>query len=151
TTGEGGMVTTDHPELARRVRRLRNHGIDSDHRERASRGVWFYEQVELGFNYRLSDIACALGRSQLRKLPAWIARRQELAAAYDGAFAGSAVQPLATRTEVSHAYHLYVVRVERRDEVFAALREAGVGANVHYVPVHLHPYYREQLGTGPGL
>jgi perosamine synthetase len=151
TTGEGGMITTDHAELAARLRRLRNHGIVTDHRERADRGVWFYEMVELGFNYRLTDIQCALGRSQLRRLPEWIARRQELAAGYDRAFAGSeAVRPLSMRPGVSHAYHLYVVRVDRRDDVFDSLRAAGVGANVHYVPVHLHPYYRERFGTGPG-
>jgi len=152
TTGEGGMITTGDAELARRLRTLRNHGITSDHRERARNGAWFYEQVELGFNYRLTDFQCALGQSQLRKLPGWIERRRELAWRYDEAFAGdSGIEPLAARPDASHAYHLYVVRVASRDAVFQALRGAGIGANVHYVPVHLHPYYRQRFGTGPGL
>jgi UDP-4-amino-4,6-dideoxy-N-acetyl-beta-L-altrosamine transaminase len=152
TTGEGGVVTTDDPELARRLRRFRNHGIDTDHRARAAAGAWFYEQVELGFNYRISDVQCALGTSQLRKLPAWIERRRDLAARYAELLTRvPAARPLASRSGAEHAYHLYVVDVPSRDDVFARLRAAGIGANVHYVPVHLHPYYRDRLGTGPGL
>jgi perosamine synthetase len=152
TTGEGGAITTDDPDLARRMRSLRNHGIATDHRERAEAGAWFYEMTELGFNYRLSDIQCALGRSQLRKLPGWMERRRQLAGLYDGAFSEIAgVEPLATRSGLGHARHLYVVRVDGRDHVFRTLRELGVGANVHYVPVHLHPFYRDRFGTGPGL
>lgn len=108
--------------------------------------------VELGFNYRLTDFQCALGQSQLRKLPAWIERRQELACLYDGALArvpGS--RRPAVRPGVSHAYHLYVVRVAEHDRVYGSLRDAGIGANVHYIPVHLHPFYRERFGTGHGL
>jgi perosamine synthetase len=153
TTGEGGAVTTDDELLARRLRSLRNHGVTADRREREAAGAWFYEMTELGFNYRLSDIACALGESQLRKLPGWIARRQELAARYDAKLdeALPDVGRLATRPGVAHAFHLYVTRVADRDTVFGRLRAAGIGANVHYIPVHLHPYYRERLGTGPGL
>ncbi|HEY4347350.1 MAG TPA: UDP-4-amino-4,6-dideoxy-N-acetyl-beta-L-altrosamine transaminase, partial [Gaiellaceae bacterium] len=152
TTGEGGAITTDSPETAQRLRRLRNHGISSDHRERSENGAWFYEMTELGFNYRLTDFQCALGTSQLRKLPGFVERRRELAAQYDAALASApGVEPLATRPGVDHAYHLYVVRVDRRDRVFRLLRDAGIGANVHYVPVHLHPFYRERFGTGVGL
>jgi perosamine synthetase len=152
TTGEGGAITTDDPELAKRVRSLRNHGIGTDHRERAEAGAWFYEMTELGFNYRLSDIQCALGQSQLHKLPGWVARRRQIASLYDAAFAGVAgVEPLGMRSGLSHARHLYVVRVDARDRVFRTLRERGVGANVHYVPVHLHPFYRDKLGTVAGL
>ena len=152
TTGEGGAVTTDDPELASLARRFRNHGITTDHRERAERGAWFYEMVELGFNYRISDIQCALGLSQLRKLHGWVERRRELAAHYDDALAAlEGVEPLALRPGVAHAYHLYVVRVPERDRVFTALREQRIAANVHYIPVHLHPFYRERFGTGPGL
>ena len=153
TTGEGGAVTTDDELLARRLRSLRNHGVTADRREREAAGAWFYEMTELGFNYRLSDIACALGESQLRKLPAWIERRQELAARYDAKLGEAlpGVGRLTARPGVSHAYHLYVTRVADRDTVFGLLRGAGIGANVHYIPVHLHPYYRERLGTGPGL
>jgi perosamine synthetase len=158
TTGEGGMVTTDDPELARRMRIFRNHGITTDHRQREQQGSWFYEMADLGFNYRLTDIQCVLGMSQLRKLPGWVARRREIARCYDASFASMAdVQPLAVRPDVVHAYHLYMVRVKSRGiglsraEVFAALRAAGIGVNVHYIPVHLHPFYRQRFGTGPGL
>jgi perosamine synthetase len=153
TTAEGGAVVTDDHEVALRARRFRNHGIDSDHRSRAAAGAWFYEQVELGFNYRLSDLQCALGLSQLDRLPGWIARRRALAARYDELLAQvDRVRPPAVRPGAGHAYHLYVVRVDGdRDLIFATLRDAGIGANVHYVPVHLHPYYRERLGTRPGL
>lgn len=158
TTGEGGMVTTDDAELAGRMRRFRNHGIESDHRQRAERGTWYYEMTELGYNYRITDFQCALGLSQLKKLSGWVARRQEIAALYDKAFAEvPAVEPLARRPGRTHAYHLYVVRLDLdrlrtdRNAIFKALREAGIGVNVHYVPVHLHPFYRERFGTGPGL
>ena len=153
TTAEGGAVTTDDAETAARLRRFRNHGITTDHRERARTGSWAYEQIELGFNYRLSDLQCALGTSQLRRLPGWIARRRALAARYDELLEPvEGVTPLALRGGAGHAYHLYVVQLDGdRDAVFAELRAAGIGANVHYVPVHLHPYYRERLGTGPGL
>lgn len=158
TTGEGGVITTDDDQLARRMRVFRNHGITSDHRQRDALGSWFYEMVDLGFNYRLTDFQCALGLSQLRRLDSWIERRQEIAARYDRAFAETeAVNPLGVRREVSHAYHLYVIRVNTdilgvdRSRIFAALRAEGIGVNVHYVPVHLHPFYRERFGTAPGL
>lgn len=158
TSGEGGVITTDDAALAQRMRVFRNHGITSDHRQREQQGSWFYEMVELGYNYRLTDIQCALGLSQLRKLPGWVARRREIAQSYDQAFAGmAAVQPLAVRPDVVHAYHLYMVRIPSqkagmsRDQVFAALRAQGIGVNVHYIPVHLHPFYRQRFGTAPGL
>jgi perosamine synthetase len=158
TTGEGGMITTDDLDLAQRMRVFRNHGITSDHRQRAEQGSWFYEMVDLGYNYRLTDLQCALGMSQLRKLPAWVARRQEIARRYNAAFAEMpTVEPLGVRDDVSHAYHLYVIQLDlaqlqaTRAEVFAALRAEGMGVNVHYIPVHLHPFYRERFGTGPGL
>lgn len=157
TTGEGGMVTTGSEELAARLRTFRNHGIATDHRQREAQGSWFYEMTELGYNYRLTDIQCALGASQLHKLRAWVARRREIARRYDAALAGTPVQPLAPRDGVEHAYHLYVVRVDAaragadRATFFQALRAEGIGVNVHYVPVHLHPYYRERLRTGPGM
>lgn len=157
TTGEGGMITTDDPALARRMRVFRNHGITSDHRQREQQGSWFYEMVDLGYNYRLTDFQCALGMSQLRKLPGWVARRQEIARRYDAAFAEMpAVEPLRVRADVSHAYHLYVIRLDvtplraTRAEVFAALRAEGIGVNVHYIPVHLHPFYRQRFSTRPG-
>lgn len=154
TTGEGGMIVTDNQELAARIRMFRNHGITTEHRQRAEQGSWFYEMVDLGFNYRISDIQCALGLSQLGKLPAWLERRREIAARYDAAFAGHpTIRPLVVSPDACHAYHLYVVRVDenRRQEVFRKLRERKIGANVHYIPVHLHPFYRDRFGTGPGL
>lgn len=152
-TGEGGMVTTADADLDRRLRIFRNHGITTDHSQREAAGAWHYEMVDLGFNYRLSDIQCALGVSQLRKLPAWLQRRREIASRYAQAFGESGdVRPLGIRPEVEHAWHLYVVRtLGPRDQIFADLRGAGLGVNVHYVPVHLHPYYRRTFGTGPGL
>ena len=157
TTGEGGMITTDDPERARRMRTFRNHGITTDSRQREERGSWFYEMTELGYNYRMTDFQCALGLSQLAKLPPWIARRREIAAVYDRAFTDlPEVRPLRVRPEVGHAYHLYVVelQLERlkvdRARIFAALRAENIGVNVHYIPVHLHPFYRQRFGTGPG-
>ncbi len=118
--------------------------------------------VDLGYNYRLSDIQCSLGISQLAKLASSVARRQAIARQYDDAFrdpggAPPGVRPLAVAGEVSHAYHLYVVRLELealtvdRAAVFRALRAEGIGVNVHYLPVHLHPYYQNRFGTRPGL
>jgi perosamine synthetase len=157
TTGEGGAVATGDAELARRLRIFRNHGISTEARERAARHQWFYEMVELGYNYRLSDLQCALGINQLRKFAGWLARRRTIARRYDEAFARCpAVVPLSVRPWAAHAYHLYVVRVnpERlsvdREAIYAALRAEGIGVNVHYIPVHLHPYYRRALGTRPG-
>jgi perosamine synthetase len=158
TTGEGGAVTTDDPDLAQRIRIFRNHGITTDRRQREQQGSWFYEMVDLGYNYRLTDFQCALGISQLHKLSGWVALRREIARRYDEVFAGlSAVQPLGVSPAVCHAYHLYVIRLNlarlgtSRGAVFAALRAEGIGVNVHYIPVHLHPFYRQRLGTGPGL
>ena len=158
TTGEGGVITTDNPAWTQKMRAFRNHGLTTDHRQRAEQGSWFYEMVELGYNYRLTDFQCALGLNQLRKLPGWVKRRQEIATLYNAAFADVAtVTPLVVNSNVSHAYHLYVIKLELdmlhadRAEIFAALRAEGIGVNVHYIPVHLHPYYRKQFGTGPGL
>lgn len=155
TCGEGGVITTNDAALAGAMRVFRSHGISSDFRQREKQGSWAYEMVSLGYNYRLSDLQCALAASQLRKLPAWVIRRQEIARRYDAAFAGMpAFRPLATRDGVSHGYHLYVIRLRAdvdRGEAFQALRAARIGVNVHYAPVHLHPFYRNHLGTGPGL
>lgn len=157
TTGEGGLITTDDANLAGRMRRFRNHGITTDHHDRSAQGDWFYEMVDLGYNYRITDIQCALGLQQLTHLDAWIARRQAIAQQYDDAFADlEAVQPLHVRPDVSHAYHLYVIRLDPttcpvpRGVAFKALRAAGIGVNVHYIPVHLHPFYRQRFGCRPG-
>jgi perosamine synthetase len=160
TTGEGGMVTTDNPRLAETLRRFRNHGISSEARDRQEAGQWFYEMVLLGFNYRLTDIACALGLSQMGKLEANLARRREIAGEYARAFRDlSGIEtdtdfPLtlpAIREAVNPAWHLYPIRLNLdalsvgRAEIFRALRAENIGVNVHYIPVHLHPYYRERF------
>jgi perosamine synthetase len=158
TTAEGGMVTTDDGDLARRMRMFRNHGISTDHRERAQQRESMYEMVDLGFNYRLTDLQCALGLSQLGRLAKAINRRREIAARYDAAFGDiPGIRPLDVRSEVEHSYHLYVVRLvgtkltSCRDEIFAALRAEGIGVVVHYPPVHLHPFYRQRFNIEPGL
>jgi perosamine synthetase len=158
TTGEGGVTTTADPELAARMRMFRNHGISSDHHQRSAQASWVYEISELGYNYRLTDIQCALGLSQLSRLADRVAKRQEIAATYTRAFAAiPEVRPLKRRDEVMHAYHLFVVRADLsrlgcdRQTMFAALRREGIGVNVHYIPVHLHPFYRRTFQTGPGL
>jgi perosamine synthetase len=158
TTGEGGVITTASFETAHAMRRFRNHGISSDHFQREQIGSWLYEMVELGYNYRLSDIQCALGLSQLNRLAGWIERRRQIAIRYDKAFARlPAVCPLRVDKEVEHGYHLYVVQLDGarlevdRARVFTALRAEGIGVNVHYLPVHLHPFYRERFGTHPGM
>lgn len=158
TTGEGGAVTTSDHVLAARIRSFRNHGISTDHRERIAQASWTYDIAELGNNYRLNDVQSALGLSQLAKLTARIERRQAIASEYMRAFAGvPEVRPLAVRGLVSHAYHLFVVRLDLarlscdRALVFAALRREGIGVNVHYIPVHLLSFYRRRFGTGPGL
>ena len=158
TTGEGGMITTDDPALLRHMLFFRNHGISTDARQRERQGSWFYEMVDLGYNYRITDFQCALGISQLQKLPKFLERRREIAAHYDKAFDGlSGISPLAVRKDSFHAYHLYVIRVDGdtlnmdRTMLFTKLRENGIGVNVHYIPVHLHPFYRREFHTGPGL
>jgi perosamine synthetase len=158
TTAEGGMITTDDPHLAQKMRVFRNHGITSDHHQREVQGSWFYEMVDLGYNYRLTDIQCALGISQLGKLPTWIERRQAIAGRYTEFFSQlPAVSPLALKEDVLNSYHLYVIKVDftelrtERAELFARLRNKGIGVNVHYVPVHLHPFYQRNFGTRPGM
>jgi perosamine synthetase len=158
TTGEGGIVTTDRGDLAERMRRFRNHGFSRDLHERTAAGTWHYEMTDLGYNYRLTDFQCALGLGQLSKLATFIARRQEIARQYDRAFGALlGVRPLAVRRGVVHARHLYVIRLKRevlgkdRGAVFAALRAAGIGVGVHYLPIHLHPFYRQRFGAAAGL
>jgi perosamine synthetase len=158
TTGEGGAATTDDGKLAQRMRLFRSHGIMSDYSQREAQGTWYYEMVDLGYNYRITDIQCALGLSQLKKLPAFLARRREIAARYNEVLRQiKGIEPLKVRDSVQHAYHLYVVRIVKeqcgkdRAQVFKTLRDAGIGANVHYVPVHLHPFYRNRFSTDPGL
>ena len=152
TTGEGGMAVTDDERLATRMRHFRGHGITTTAAEREKMGGWYYEMTELGYNYRITDFQCALGSSQLKKLDGWISKRNILARVYDAAFAGQTIiRPLKRHTDVMHAYHLYVVRISDRDDIFRSLRANDIGTNVHYVPVHLHPYYQRVVGTYEGM
>ena len=233
TTGEGGMITTDKPDLADRMRLFRNHGITrnpdkftvhrspftvhrpgTDNKLRSTvngqqttdNGQWYYEMQDLGYNYRITDIQCALGISQLHKLPAFLKRRCEIAAFYHEALANiPGIEPLGLRSDVlpaaqsawrmaqsenrpspsssdaklqapsskpfssdamrhapcsmpsTHAYHLYVIKIVfsslgiDRVTFFETMREKAIGVNVHYIPVHLYPFYMEKFHTGPGL
>lgn len=157
TTGEGGLALTNDEQLARKLAMLRTHGITRSRNEflADSAPLWHYEQQILGYNYRLTDIQAALGSSQLTRLDRYVARRNEIARRYSEALAGLHLQLPHVSPENLSAFHLYVVRVPpvpgrvNRCELFAQLRAAGIGVNVHYMPVHLQPYYR-QLGFAPG-
>ncbi|MDY6950745.1 MAG: UDP-4-amino-4,6-dideoxy-N-acetyl-beta-L-altrosamine transaminase [Thermodesulfobacteriota bacterium] len=158
TTGEGGMVTTESSDFAHRMKIFRNHGITADHHERKKEGSWFYEMVHLGYNYRMTDFQCALGISQLQKLPHFLQQRRRIAKYYDEAFdAISEIIPLAVGSDILHAYHLYVIRIDfkmigmDRRALMGQLWEKGLAVNVHYIPVHLHPFYRERFKTTRGL
>ena len=153
TTGEGGMLVTAREDLARELALLRSHGITRDDSRMAggSEGPWYYEQLELGYNYRITDIQAALGTRQMQRLPAFLARRRTLAARYGELLADADLVLPYTPPAAESAWHLYVVQVEpsRRRAIFEALRAAGILVNVHYIPIHLQPYYRI-LGFGPG-
>jgi UDP-4-amino-4,6-dideoxy-N-acetyl-beta-L-altrosamine transaminase len=158
TTGEGGMALTNDDEMAWRMANLRSHGIT---REKARMfgepdGPWYYEQLALGFNYRMTDLQAALGFSQLARLEEFVERRNALAQRYDQLLADLPLQRPKVQRENRSAFHLYVVRLrsdairKTHREVFEAMRGQGIGVNLHYMPVHLQPYYRN-LGFGPGL
>jgi UDP-4-amino-4,6-dideoxy-N-acetyl-beta-L-altrosamine transaminase len=153
TTGEGGMALTNNGEIADRMQRLRTHGItrDPDKLTRPPDGPWYYEQIELGFNYRMTDIQAALGLSQLSRLNTWVRRRNELARRYDDAFAQLPIQHQLVLDAVYSARHLYVIRVPvtMHRGLFEHLRAEGIGVNLHYIPVHLQPEYR-RLGFREG-
>ncbi|MCC6214423.1 MAG: UDP-4-amino-4,6-dideoxy-N-acetyl-beta-L-altrosamine transaminase [Polyangiaceae bacterium] len=158
TTGEGGAIATNDDTIARRARRFRSHGMvhDAASLESPSPGPWYYEQQELGYNYRITDLQCALGSSQLRRLDDFLARRRALAARYDTLLAEVPhVRPIARGPEgAESAWHLYAVLIDfaavgrTRGEVMLALRERGIGSQVHYIPVPAQPYYRRR-GADP--
>ena len=174
-TGEGGMVVTDDDELARRLRLFRTHGISgapedmtltaqaadnegpAEGRNTEDKAGWYYEMLDLGFNYRITDIQCALGLSQLGKLDRFLARRRQIAGRYSEAFSRSPllITPHQEPDRAS-AWHLYMVRLRLEDmektrrQVFDGLRARGIGVHVHYIPLHLQPYYRERYGHGRG-
>jgi perosamine synthetase len=158
TTGEGGAITTNDFTLYRRLQVLRTHGITKNAKELSSTpGPWYYEMQHLGFNYRLTDIQAALGRSQLRKLDDFVTRRRQLFDRYNEAFSTlSAVQTPSEAPGVYSAWHLYVAQFDwnsigiGRADFMNRLRVEGIGTQVLYIPVHLHPYYRDRYGFTPG-
>lgn len=156
TTAEGGLATTNNADLASRLALLRSHGVtrDPDLMENDTEGAWYYEQIDLGFNYRMTDLQAALGRSQMDRLDELVSRRNELAKRYDQELAGfKTIQPLRIDDDCYSSFHLYVIRLSSdakigRTELFSALRDDGIGVNVHYKPIHTQPYY-EKLGFKP--
>ncbi|MDN3579057.1 UDP-4-amino-4,6-dideoxy-N-acetyl-beta-L-altrosamine transaminase [Chitinimonas viridis] len=154
TTGEGGLILTNRDDLAERLARLRSHGITRDAAlmQGESDGPWYYQQLELGYNYRMTDIQAALGYSQWQRLETFLARRRALAARYDVLLTDLPLQLPHRQADAESAWHLYVVRVQGgldHRKVFDALRMAGIGVNLHYIPVHTQPYY-QSLGFKQG-
>lgn len=144
TTGEGGMIVTNNEELYERLKLFRSHGITRDKRFLTDdEGDWYYQQLELGYNYRITDIQCALGISQMKKLDAFVQKRRELVRRYNDAFKNETRIICPKQHEGCHnSWHLYVIQVQNRKEVFEKLRAEGINVNVHYIPVYHHPYYR---------
>ncbi len=157
-TAEGGMVLTNNKDFYEKLIRLRTHGITRDPKLLTRpAGGWYYEMLDLGFNYRLTDVQCALGLSQLRKLPQFLNRRREITARYNAAFSKyDELRLLKEIPETQSAHHLYVVQFKRdrfavsRREIFDEYRRQGIGVNAHYIPVYLQPYY-QKLGYKQGL
>lgn len=152
TTGEGGMALTPHADIAERMRNLRSHGIVRSPASQAVQGAWYYEQTDLGFNYRLTDIQAALGLSQLQRLQQFVQARARLAAGYDALLSDLPLTRPGRLAGAASAWHLYVIRLQEaasRRRVFDGLRAAGIGVNVHYIPVYHHPDYR-RLGFDAG-
>jgi UDP-4-amino-4,6-dideoxy-N-acetyl-beta-L-altrosamine transaminase len=156
TTAEGGMVLTQDPEMAKRIRSFRHHGIDVDLHKRNMANLWIYDVINLGHNYRIPDINCALGISQLRKLDSWLARRREIAGRYDRAFSSlPQVEIPYVMPDCDPAWHLYIIRLNLdtlrvgRETVYKALRAENIGVNVHYIPIHWLSYY-QNLGYQKG-
>lgn len=154
TSAEGGMALTNNPKLARSMELLRSHGVTRDPAAmtQGSEGPWYYQQVELGFNYRMTELQAALGLSQMNRLDAYVSKRHALVKRYDEQLSALALSTPWQHPDGYSSFHLYVVRLadsSRRREVFEALRAEGIGVNVHYIPVHTQPYY-QSMGFAVG-
>jgi dTDP-4-amino-4,6-dideoxygalactose transaminase len=157
TTGEGGMIVTNNEELYRKLLLLRTHGItrDPELMEGGSEGPWYYQQIDLGLNYRITDIQASLGLSQLKRLDEFVSMRNRLARRYNEALSALPLRLPIVHPDAYSSFHLYIIRLRldemrrTRNEIFEMLRERGIGVNVHYIPVHTQPYYR-RLGFSPG-
>ena len=152
-TGEGGMITTNNPELYEKLMMLRTHGITKNVQNTEMEGNdYYYEMQMLGFNYRMTDIQAALGISQLQKIDRFIEKRKAIADQYNKAFKELEDHIVLPSYSKDHAWHLYVIQLRQnnRDEVFSKLRERGIGVQVHYIPVHFHPYYRNRFAFKEG-
>ncbi|NRA81714.1 MAG: UDP-4-amino-4,6-dideoxy-N-acetyl-beta-L-altrosamine transaminase [Pseudoalteromonas sp.] len=156
TSAEGGMAVTNCAELNKKMSRLRSHGITNIPEEmtESSHGPWYYQQLELGFNYRMTDMQAALGLSQLKQLDNFVSVRNDIATTYNHAFANSTLAHLTQSDDCYSSYHLYIVRltqcdVEKHKSVITGMREQGIIAHLHYIPIHLQPYY-QALGFSDG-
>lgn len=154
TTCEGGMMVTNNELYYKRGLQFRTHGITRDFKEREKTNTHYYEMQDLGFNYRIPDVLCALGSSQMKKLDEFVNKRNEIADQYNKFFSQhlDKIQSLEVTSSIKSAYHIYVVKLldANRDDVFQKLKQAGIGVNVHYMPIYLHPYYKS-LGYSQGL
>ena len=156
TSGEGGMALTNNDSLAKKMKLLRTHGITKDQKEMSQiDGPWYYEQIDLGFNYRMTDIHAALGISQCNRIESYVARRNEIANFYNEALSSLPLKTPKIQKNAYSSFHLYIIRLELENishshkEVFTKLREHGIGVNLHYIPIHLQPYYKN-LGFQEG-
>lgn len=158
TTGEGGAILTNNSKIDEKVRRLRTHGMTKDPDQLESNdGPWYYEMHEMGYNYRLTDFQCALGSSQLKKLDRFVEKRLKIAKKYDESFSGSDILTIPeTHNSVDHAYHLYPLQIDferlkvTKPQLFEEMKQAKINLQVHYIPVHLQPYYQRSYGFKSG-
>ena len=157
TTCEGGMTVTNNEKYYKRIKAFLTHGITKDYKDREKNASHYYEMVDLGYNYRIPDLLCALGISQMNKIDIFIKRRQEIAKIYDEKLKSFNNYLVPLRQKYESAYHIYVIKLNLqnlkvdRDTIFKALKAEGIGVNVHYMPIHLHPYYKNNLGTYNGM
>ena len=157
TTCEGGMVVTNNEKYYKRMKAFLTHGITRDYKDRENSASHYYEMVSLGYNYRIPDILCALGISQLKKLDYFINRRQEIAKMYDNKLELLNKYLIPLKQQFESAYHIYVIKLNLdnlttdRDTIFKSLKAEGIGVNVHYMPIHLHPFYKNNYNTFEGM